>query len=408
MQFYDSLIVDKNTVRETPDGYLAADARVARTGIQIYGGKEVNKPDMERVRVYRPENEVFAPDSIKSYAHRPVTNNHPPVPVSATNWRKYSVGHTADEVLRDGDFIRVPLVMMDSQVIKDYRDGKRQLSLGYTCDFKWESGKTPGGEEYDAVQTNIRANHLAVVKDARGGSELRIGDEDGSKKDSADTYVDAADELDNVGDKRNKGDSRMKTIVVDGISCEMSDTAAQVVQKMQDNFSENFKKAKEETEEEKKKRLAAEAKAATDTATFQTQIATKDTEIVTLTAKLKDATLTPQALDKLVQDRGVTKEKARAVLGDKLVVDGKTDSEIRRQVVDAKLGDVAKGWNEDQYAASFAAIVADVKVADGASDVANAFKHTHVNTADANAMKTKAYDTYDADIQNRWQNKTAA
>jgi len=46
-------------VRRTRDGYLVADARVARAGIQIYAGREVGRPDLDEVRVWRPEDEVF-------------------------------------------------------------------------------------------------------------------------------------------------------------------------------------------------------------------------------------------------------------------------------------------------------------------------------------------------------------
>jgi hypothetical protein len=52
--------------------------------------------------------------------------------------------------------------------------------------------------------------------------------------------------------------------------------------------------------------------------------------------------------------------KAKVILTDKLVVDGKSVGEIRRQVVDAHMGDVAKGWNDDQVTASFASITAKV------------------------------------------------
>ena len=33
------------------------------------------------------------------------------------------------------------------------------------------------GEEYDAIQTNLHMNHLALVDKARGGDKLRIGDQ---------------------------------------------------------------------------------------------------------------------------------------------------------------------------------------------------------------------------------------
>lgn len=174
---YDEVSLDyKADVRYTEDGYLVATPRVARTGIQIYKGSECKRPDLAVVRVYRPADSVFSNDALHSFAHRPVTIEHPPAPITADNWKKYSVGQTGDEVIRDGDTIRVPMVLMDKVAITAFKDGKRQLSMGYTCDLVWKPGVTPSGEKYDALQTAIKANHLAVVDNARGGSQLTIGD----------------------------------------------------------------------------------------------------------------------------------------------------------------------------------------------------------------------------------------
>ncbi|MDT9702463.1 DUF2213 domain-containing protein, partial [Streptomyces sp. P17] len=89
------------------------DARVARTGIQQYLGSEVGRPDLEVVTVYRPESEVFKADSMASFAHRPITDDHPDEAVTADNWKDYSVGQTGEEIKRDGDFLRVPMMVAD-------------------------------------------------------------------------------------------------------------------------------------------------------------------------------------------------------------------------------------------------------------------------------------------------------
>ena len=72
--------------------------------------------------------------------------------------------------------------------------------MGYTTDLKFEDGVTPTGERYDAIQTNLRMNHLAVVTAARGGSHLRIGD-----------------------DSKGKLTMTLKTVTVDGIPIEVTD-----------------------------------------------------------------------------------------------------------------------------------------------------------------------------------------
>jgi hypothetical protein len=54
-------------------------------------------------------------------------------------------------------------------------------------------------------------------------------------------------------------------------------------------------------------------------------------------------------------------------IGDKLVVDGKSIHEVRKQVVDAKLAAIAKDYTEDQVKIAFDSLTNDIKV-DVASD----------------------------------------
>lgn len=211
IRFLDSLTLDSKFKR-TADGYLAATACVARTGIQQYRGYELGRPDLSVVNVYRPPSEVFNADAMKSMSHRPVTLTHPVEPVDAGNWSKYAKGHTGDEVVRDGDHIRVSMLVMDADTIKAIlEDGTRELSMGYSTDLKWEKGVTPKGETYDAVQTDIRGNHLAIVPVARGGSTLRLGDysPDQKRNENGEWTVGAVSALAsgsaNVGNRRATG-----------------------------------------------------------------------------------------------------------------------------------------------------------------------------------------------------------
>ncbi|MCA0339775.1 MAG: DUF2213 domain-containing protein, partial [Proteobacteria bacterium] len=166
-----------DTKRRTGDGYLVVNARVARAdNVQLYTGAEVGKPEMATVRVFRPADEVFAADTMKSFAHRPVTLGHPSAAVSSANWRDVAKGWCDGEVARDGEFIRVSMLLADEDTIKEIDAGTRELSMGYDCTLDWTAGTSPTGERYDAIQRGIRSNHIAVVPQARGGSELRIGD----------------------------------------------------------------------------------------------------------------------------------------------------------------------------------------------------------------------------------------
>jgi hypothetical protein len=168
-------LVDKGVV-PSRDGYLKAHARVARVGVQKYKGYEVGLPDQESVTLYRPPEEVFARDSMRSHANKPVTLTHPQRMVDKTTWGRVAKGFSGNEVVRDGEFVRVPLMLTDAKAIDAYENGVRELSVGYTTDIDWTPGTTPKGERFDGVQREIRTNHHALVPVARGGADLNLDD----------------------------------------------------------------------------------------------------------------------------------------------------------------------------------------------------------------------------------------
>ena len=128
--FYDRAQI-QGKARITPEGYFVADALVARANnVQEYRAAELGLTDRDPnavVRVFRPESEVFAADSIRTAVRLPITLDHPvkdgrPVMVDATNWREFAGGQTGEEVLRDGEFLRVPLRITDHQAVQSVRD----------------------------------------------------------------------------------------------------------------------------------------------------------------------------------------------------------------------------------------------------------------------------------------------
>lgn len=348
--------------KRTSDGFFVAMPRIARTGIQIYKGSEVGRPEMDEVRVYRSEAEVFSRDAMHSFAHRPVTMDHPPELVTADNWKEYAVGQTGDEVLRDGDFLRVPMVLMDAAAITRVMEGKDELSCGYTMDFRWQAGETSQGEAYDAVQSTIRGNHVAVVTMARGGPKLNLGDGDDENESLDET---AGDGDNGNNDVRERGEdvmntANLKTISVDGIEVQMTDTAASVVQRAISALTrqlDEFKLKQGQKEEEDKKGKDALV------ADHAKVIGEKDAKIATLEKQLKDAKegASPAALDALVKDRATVVQLGRALIGDKLVTDGKGADDIRRQCVETIMGTAAKDWKDEQIRSSFDTLSAGVR-----------------------------------------------
>lgn len=162
------------------NGYLVARGVLARTGIQLYRAGEIftDAPDpMAIVRVYRPHSEVFDKLSMASFENRPVTVNHPAVSVTSENWRQYAVGEVRD-VRREGNFMVGTVIVKDKAGIDAIKSGNEELSNGYTNNLDMTPGVTPSGEQYDAVQRQIRGNHVALVKRARCGADCRLTGDD--------------------------------------------------------------------------------------------------------------------------------------------------------------------------------------------------------------------------------------
>jgi hypothetical protein len=392
VQLTDSFVVDD--VRRTADGYLTAFARVARTGIQEYRGAELGRPELDKVRVYRPEAEVFNADALRSFAHRPVTLKHPPVPVTAKNWRKYAGGQTSDEVVRDGEFVRVPLVMMDQGLIDAYeKDGVRELSMGYSTDIQWRTGVTDAGEEYDAVQTAIRGNHLAVVPVARGGKDLRIGDEDIND-----------DNQDNEGD-----DTMAKSVILDGFTVQVvDDNHASIITRVVDGLTSSLKSVKDEFEAFKKKSEEDDEKKEKALKDAQTAVQTKDGEIAVLKKSVEDAKITPAKLDELVKDRVAVIDAARPILGDKYVFDGKDVGDIRKDAVSLHLGDAAKNLTDAAIEGAFLSMtMKDGKPIVATSQISDALRQRPGQVTNVGDEAEKAYDAHVANLANRWKGAAA-
>lgn len=365
-KFTDTVTLDGT--RLTSDGYLTASVRVARTGVQYYAGIEIDPKnehglrDRGRVGVYRPESEVFSKDSLATLAHRPVTVDHPPVTVDASNWKTYAVGQVGDEVARDGDFIRVPMTLMDSAAIDAVNKGKRELSAGYLCSLDFVDGVSENGEKYSAVQRGIVFNHLSVVDRARAGSQARIGD-DANKWGTSPIPT---------TDTENKG-MTLKIVQVDGLPIETTDAGAQAIAKL--------------TADKAALAVAYDA----EIETLKTAIATADAALAKAEAE-RDAALAKvldaAAMDAAVAARADLIARAKAV-APKVVTDGKTDLDIKRAVLaDRKIN--LDGKSDAYIEARFDTLTED---AAGADKTAAALGDTQ-QVADAASKEAEAHAAY--------------
>ena len=159
----DSIKVDETYY--TSEGFLIDHPIVTTVGIFEY-----MNPDGSIRRELRLPEEVFAPESLASYKGKPIIVTHRAGRVTTDNVEKETIGTILSEASKDGENVRVEIVIHNTDALKT---GLRELSLGYDLDLD----ETPGewnGQPYDAIQRNIRVNHLALVSAARAGEQARL------------------------------------------------------------------------------------------------------------------------------------------------------------------------------------------------------------------------------------------
>lgn len=361
--------------RQTGDGYLVMDCAVARSGIQEYYAGEMGDTFADLasnavIRMYRPPEVIFGDASLASYAHKPLTNDHPSEGVSAKTWKRDAVGWTGDEARQEGRTVRVPMLMADADAIADVQSGKREWSAGYSVAFDRASGVTPEGEAYDAIVTAQKINHIALVDKGRAGPDCRI----------IDRRSDAPNPI--------EGDRRMAEVKMtfDGVPFAVADATAEAVVGKIITARDAAVTAKE----------AAEASVATLTASVQA----KDAEIAALKKSVEDSKITPQALRDAAKAYAKVTDNAKRIAPDLKLADDADAATIMAAVVAHKLGDAAKGWTEAQNEIGFATLSASLGDAqeDGFANVIR--DHKPVNMTD--------YDKAQADYIARTTQKKVA
>ena len=160
---------------KTPEGYLICHSvPICRTGEQEYLPREIGVEEEKRpiITVLRTPEEVFKPAAIASFEGKPVTDDHPPVPLDSSNYSTYTKG-AVQNVHRgtgeDDDKLVCDIVLYDSVLISKVEAGKREISCGYDCKY------IPNGDG-TYHQADIIGNHVAIVDSGRAGHDVAIKD----------------------------------------------------------------------------------------------------------------------------------------------------------------------------------------------------------------------------------------
>ncbi len=123
-------------------------------------------------RELRPAAEVLDEASLSTLRGVPFTIDHPEDDVTTENYRELSHGTILD-VRVDGRHVWTLIRIGSADALQAASSGKIELSGGYEARLENRSGFFDG-ERFDAIQREIRYNHLALVDVARAGPVARL------------------------------------------------------------------------------------------------------------------------------------------------------------------------------------------------------------------------------------------
>lgn len=382
------------------NGWIRVPAVIGRVGVFEY-----RTADGQVVREYRPPEEVLHADSLASFEGVPLTNDHPPVRLDATNARAYSVG-SVGSVRANGTQLEAMVLITDAVAAAMALAGKRQLSPGYSVQLDPTPGTTPDGEKYDAVQRRIRGNHVAEVQDGRQGPTVELRMDSGGAialalKSHSHEEITMADPKDNKDAKVIKatiGDSDYELTPAEAKAAKKAIKDAKAAAKSgsrgdSDDDADNDDRDDSASTAELRGRLAAlEAKSKQDE---------KDRA-----KEREDAAARVDARVELVAS-------AKSVIGDSFRADGKSDADVMEAVVlhvDASAKDELEhekkdsaswpGYIKGRFAVAVKAAAARRDTGEQLLDAAARAQTTDKNDADpASAAKAKS----EAERRDAWK-----
>lgn len=347
VDFVERLRLDAMRIEET-SGFLTVYARLTRTGVFDY--EDANGARWGELRT---PQEVFSPESIKSFEGVVVTNDHPDSFVNTGNVRDLQVGHVGTDVRREGDYLCATVTITDPDTIRAVRDGKVEVSCGYTAEVIPDKG-TFEGQEYSAKQTRIRGNHLAIVDEGRAGPGARL-------------LLDAAHSV--RKDKETEMENTEKKdamVAVGGREYEVDEAVADHIQGLQADFDEvreelrKMRGSMNDTED-----MSAKSKDGYESEDMREKLVIEDMKeemtvedgasamrarVDALEAQL--AAARSQEAGRIDARVGLV-SKAREILGAKFDHSGKSDQQIQRAVVLAVLPSMAERLERNREDAGY-------------------------------------------------------
>lgn len=171
--------MDKATARVTDtNGFFEIKGNpISKVGVFPYSGRSIGADEPDKIYyVYRPAEELGSDECIESFKLIPFVDEHHMVGDGAMPAEQKGVhGVIGENVYFEGDTLYSNIKVFSESLANLIEGGKRELSCGYRCLYEFASGEH-NGVKYDAIQRNIRGNHLALVEEGRMGHEVAVLD----------------------------------------------------------------------------------------------------------------------------------------------------------------------------------------------------------------------------------------
>ena len=157
--------------------WLIEDNPVSIEGVYPYLGKTIDaRLEPDRIyQVYRPFEELSNPETLKSFDGIPFIDDHEMLGEGFTPADKRPAAGVMMNPRAENGMLRADLKIFSEGMKDKIAGGKKELSLGYQCSYQLKRGVW-NGKPYDAIQRDLRGNHIALVDKGRMGAEVRVYD----------------------------------------------------------------------------------------------------------------------------------------------------------------------------------------------------------------------------------------
>lgn len=375
-----SKIIDENGF------WLVENNPISKEGVFPYLGKTIS-PELEPNKiynVYRPFEELSNVETVKSFNAVPFINNHEMIGDGFTPYDERTADGVLVNVRAENGMLIGDLKIFSEDMKSKIQNGKKELSLGYKCDYQLSRGVF-NGKPYDAIQTNLRGNHIALVDHGRMGSDVRVYDhytfdtldieiinntqkeeerkmlKEKEKKECADEKVDKRKLIDEIGG-----------ILKDKIDEELWRTVIGKVEKVAYNDSEKSANDEEEKEIKEEKAEKEEVK--------------EETEEKEVKDNFIDEPKFIKHIDKLVGENKISSEIGEALKKSVASFTYKRASDEDAEKEDKKVNDKCKDAEEEKE---------DKKTASDSDDTFKVFAKRMAKTNEIAAALAPHIGTFD-------------